>query len=199
MKLYLIRHGESMANLKNAHAGWAQVPLSPKGFEQAKLAGHFLRKIEFDKIYSSDLIRAKQTALTALPNCEFEETELLREIGVGELSGKTPSECEQQYGKRYTDAHSAFDFTTFGGENSMMHRKRAIDFLNMVSNDDKQCVAAFSHAGTIREMSGHICGGNVPRTAFRISNCTVYGFEYENGVWRISLVLPTEYISIAKE
>lgn len=38
-KLVLIRHGESQWNLENRFTGWVDVPLSPKGIEEAKAAG----------------------------------------------------------------------------------------------------------------------------------------------------------------
>ena len=88
MKLYVIRHGESETNLSGCYTGHLQVPLTEKGIKEAESVHPFLSGINFDKIYSSDLIRAKRTAEAAIPGCVYEETPLLREVDLGELSGK---------------------------------------------------------------------------------------------------------------
>ena len=67
MKLYMIRHGQSTANAQHLHAGWAQIPLTDQGMEQARIAGRLLAGIQFDSIYVSDLLRAQQTLTAALP------------------------------------------------------------------------------------------------------------------------------------
>ena len=66
--------------------GWLDVHLADKGKDDAKKAGDFLKRISFDKIYSSDLIRARETAEIAIPGCRYEISELLREINVGSLA-----------------------------------------------------------------------------------------------------------------
>ena len=42
MRIYVIRHGQSEANLVVAHAGWNQVPLTEKGVAQAKAVIFFI-------------------------------------------------------------------------------------------------------------------------------------------------------------
>ena len=67
MFVYVIRHGESETNLSKKWTGWLDVQLTEKGYEDAKKAAGYLKGISFDKIYTSDLMRAKQTAQTAFP------------------------------------------------------------------------------------------------------------------------------------
>ena len=59
--LVLVRHGQSQWNLENRFTGWVDVPLSPKGREEATSAGKKLKDIRFDTIYVSHLMRAIQT------------------------------------------------------------------------------------------------------------------------------------------
>jgi len=61
MNAYLVRHGQSLGNLQNLHQ-WPGAPLSPKGREQAKILAKRLTNIPIDIIYTSPLVRAKQTA-----------------------------------------------------------------------------------------------------------------------------------------
>jgi broad specificity phosphatase PhoE len=66
MKIFLVRHGQSLANKKRIHQGngdeWKNTPLSNTGKTQARKIAEKLKNENFDKIYSSSLKRAKQTA-----------------------------------------------------------------------------------------------------------------------------------------
>ena len=68
VKLVLLRHGESVWNKLNIFTGWTDIPLSKLGIKQAIEAGKKLKKakIEFDVIYTSELVRAHQTLYYAL-------------------------------------------------------------------------------------------------------------------------------------
>ena len=60
-QLVLIRHGESQWNLENRFTGWVDVPLSPKGEQEARNAGKKLHAFQFDCAFTSVLMRAKET------------------------------------------------------------------------------------------------------------------------------------------
>ena len=90
MKLYMIRHGQSETNGKGLWTGWRDVSLTEKGCEDAKAAREVLKDVPFDKVYSSDLLRAHNTAkphaeLRGLEVCDSSE---LREIYAGLWEGK---------------------------------------------------------------------------------------------------------------
>lgn len=72
MVIYVVRHGQSTANASATLAGWAQVPLTEKGVQQALQTRSLLQDIRFDKVISSDLLRAVQTAENALPGYEIQ-------------------------------------------------------------------------------------------------------------------------------
>lgn len=65
-QLILLRHGESEWNKRNLFTGWVDVPLSPKGIEEALAAGIALSEIPIDVIITTTLIRAQMTALLAM-------------------------------------------------------------------------------------------------------------------------------------
>ena len=96
MKLYVIRHGESESNREKLWTGWANPPLTERGKEEARLAGKLISGISFDRIFSSDLERAVQTAKCAIDGCVPEELEVLREINVGTLEGKPLSVLNEE-------------------------------------------------------------------------------------------------------
>lgn len=102
-KLVLIRHGESQWNLENRFTGWVDVPLSPKGIEEAKAAGKKLTGYTFDRAFSSVLARANETlrliletiGQTAIP---VEKDKALNERMYGELQGLNKAETAKKYG-----------------------------------------------------------------------------------------------------
>lgn len=181
MKLYMIRHGQSEANLKGEFAGWSPVPLTPKGEEDARAAGRLIRHIPFDKVYSSNLLRAIQTQQLALPEAECEQTPLIREYSVGDLAGRKLNELEGAD----LENRRKLDFAPYGGENSDMVYARVAEFMQMLERSDYENVAAFSHAGVIRIALEYVLGSRPERIIFFAKNGTVNIFEYTNGKWKI--------------
>lgn len=182
MRMYMIRHGESMANAKHLHAGWSQIPLSPKGEKDAQRLAELLKHYTFDKVYSSDLLRAKQTKALALPNTDAAVTKLLREISVGDLAGKHADACLQEYGERYLTDKAARDFRFFGGENREMHFARVKEFMEMAALQEAEEIAVFCHEGTIRCALQY--AGDKDAYKRVLKNCGVYLFEYANSGWQ---------------
>ena len=62
MILYVARHGESVFNIEGRYGGIIDIPLTPKGLEQAKQLVEKLNDINFEIIVTSSLMRARQTA-----------------------------------------------------------------------------------------------------------------------------------------
>ncbi|MBO5700849.1 MAG: histidine phosphatase family protein [Clostridia bacterium] len=180
MKLYLIRHGESETNLAGHYTGWAQVNLTPKGVKDAEGIRPILADVKFDKIFSSDLIRAMKTAETAIPGCTYETTPLLREVNVGNLAHKPFLPPDSPERKLMVDGFKAFD-----GESNAEFRARAKEFLEKVKNLDCDCVAAFTHAGFLRTSLSIIFSANVNTMNFICSNCAIVILELKDGRWML--------------
>ncbi|KAI8074592.1 histidine phosphatase superfamily [Gongronella butleri] len=94
LRITLIRHGNTDANNKRILQGHMDSHLTALGVEQARLAGERLASETFDRIYSSDLTRCKQTsrAISAHhPSVPVEWMYELRECTFGDLDGKSIS------------------------------------------------------------------------------------------------------------
>ena len=186
MKLYLIRHGQSEANINHAHAGQADSPLTEKGRQDAISAGKILKTVSFNKVYTSDLSRAACTQKLALPDAEAEKLSLIREINIGkELEGEIVKACEEKYGESYKKNRDEYNFKPYGGENYEMLEKRAEEFLNMIAEESENRIAAFSHGGFINAVLGLVLGCRVTNVNSLSNNCGVSVFEFKDGKWRL--------------
>jgi len=88
---YIVRHGESEWNSKKLIQGQTpHIPLTNNGKNQAKKLGDKLKSIDFDKVFSSDLLRAKQTAeiITLDKKIVVATIKALRERNFGSYTGK---------------------------------------------------------------------------------------------------------------
>jgi 2,3-bisphosphoglycerate-dependent phosphoglycerate mutase len=97
--LCLIRHGETDWNAAKRMQGQLDLPLNARGCAQAQATASALRKHRFDHVYSSDLLRALQTAgpATDLLGLPIQRSPALRERHYGALQGKTYAEFELQH------------------------------------------------------------------------------------------------------
>ncbi|MFR7669931.1 MAG: phosphoglycerate mutase family protein [Collinsella sp.] len=80
--LYLVRHGQTIFNLKRIIQGWSDSPLTQLGCDQAARAGMFLRArgVEPDHAYTSTLHRTEQTIANLWPGLAYERLDGLREV-----------------------------------------------------------------------------------------------------------------------
>ena len=178
MKIYVVRHGQSEANVEDRYAGWRAVSLTALGRQQAEMARENLAGVAFDRVYCSDLQRAKETAAIALPGSIPIYTPALREIGVGKLDGLTIAACEKRYGQVYLDAERRQDFSAFGGETGEEMRQRIHGLLAEVEKlQNVENVALIGHEGTVREMLNYVLGTVIPLEHIEIQNASVSVFS----------------------
>lgn len=122
--LVLVRHGESQWNLENRFTGWVDVPLSPKGIEEAKAAGKKIKaeKIHFDMAYTSALKRAQETLRFMLEELgqtqiPVEKDPALNERHYGDLQGLNKAETAKKYGDAQVKIwRRSYDVAPPGGE-----------------------------------------------------------------------------------
>lgn len=95
-KLILLRHGQTTFNERNLMCGQFNAPLTQLGEDQARNAGEIISAYTFDKIYSSSLSRAFNTASIALSPAKpaIEKRDELREMDAGDFSGRSLTDPE---------------------------------------------------------------------------------------------------------
>jgi broad specificity phosphatase PhoE len=151
-----VRHGESEANAARRYAGQTDSPLTARGREQAKAVAAALRDIRFDRVISSDLSRARDTAevIARDHGVTVEVFPELREIDVGEAAGRA-----------IEDAKTRFDwgpgrFVQWpGGESLEDVRDRVVSALDrIVAASPGQRICVVGHGGVTRILVSHVLG-----------------------------------------
>ena len=133
-RLVLLRHGESQWNLENRFTGWVDVPLSPKGIEEAKQAGEKLRGFRFDRAFTSVLTRANETLRFVLEaigqtTIPIEKDKALNERMYGDLQGLNKAETAKKYGDAQVKIwRRSYDVKPPGGESLKDTAERALPY-----------------------------------------------------------------------
>ena len=133
-RLVLLRHGESQWNLENRFTGWVDVPLSPKGIEEAKQAGEKLRGFSFDRAFTSVLTRANETLRFVLEaigqtTIPIEKDKALNERMYGDLQGLNKAETAKKYGDAQVKIwRRSYDVKPPGGESLKDTAERALPY-----------------------------------------------------------------------
>ncbi|MBQ2735092.1 MAG: histidine phosphatase family protein [Clostridia bacterium] len=155
--LIVVRHGYSEGNREQRFVGHGEVPLTAIGREQAICTAEYLKDYKIDRIYSSDLIRAMQTAIPTakmhgLPIYPMEE---LREIFAGDWEGGNYADLLEKYPESYGKwIHDIGNAHPDGGEGVVEMTARVFSAVDrIIKENEGKCVAIFTH-GTPARMLG---------------------------------------------
>ncbi len=101
--IFIVRHGETKLNKQVVFRGQLDVELNDTGLEQAHLAGKRFKDIRIDKVYSSPLKRAYQTAeaIAEHHNLEIEINESMNDMNLGIWQGLPKKEVAEKYPEQW--------------------------------------------------------------------------------------------------
>ncbi|HMF57263.1 MAG TPA: histidine phosphatase family protein [Pyrinomonadaceae bacterium] len=161
-RVLLIRHGQSEGNAERRFGGHTATPLSERGRRQAEATARALASENFSAIYSSDLLRAVETAepLAHVANLPIEKTDAFRERSVGVMEGLTFEEAAELHPEQYSALlRRDFEHVILGGESYRQLLDRASRVLDRAIEENRGGrIAIFSHTGTICILTLHIMG-----------------------------------------
>lgn len=162
-KIIIVRHGESLGNAQLMFLGHTDLDLSDLGHSQAIVTAKHLSNLKIDKVYSSDLLRAYNTAIphAKMRGLSVETRPNLREVYVGEWEGKNCFEIAEIYGDLYTvDWHKKYGTFVFPGGDSVLDAgKRFLDELLVLCKENiGKTILIASHGAVIRSSWAMICG-----------------------------------------
>ncbi|MFH1753456.1 MAG: histidine phosphatase family protein [Candidatus Omnitrophota bacterium] len=151
-KLILIRHGETTYNKENRYCGISDPELNNTGVAQAESLGRRVRGLKVEKVYSSDLRRAVQTASIAFNVEAVEHLPDFREIDFGIFESLRYDEIIKKHKEHYINwTTNLIHGRIPQGEtlSELFDRVRA--GLSRLLSQNKYSVAALvSHGGPIR-------------------------------------------------
>jgi broad specificity phosphatase PhoE len=101
--ILLVRHGESLGNANREFLGHTDKDLSELGYRQAEITASYLSWLKIDSVYSSDLLRAHNTAKphAELRGIDVYDSRNLREIYAGIWEGKKMKDIIAEYADFY--------------------------------------------------------------------------------------------------
>lgn len=199
IKLYFIRHGETEWNITGRYQGSADVSLSEKGRAQAADTTECFRPVHLDGIFSSNLVRAADTArgIADTHHMPVKINPELRELDFGKWEGLTFTEIEKRWpGALDTMYDSPSKLIIEGGETFPHMQVRAMHAIRqIIALGDGKTYAIVSHGGTIRTI---ICGLlDLPLDKawdFRQANANISCIEYYGGRNWLSLLNSTSHL-----
>lgn len=162
LRLYLIRHGEVEVAAAGKLLGFTDPALSDHGLEQAGRLAENLACTQLSAIYSSDLLRARQTAdaIAERHRMKVRPRAALREINMGEWEDRTiaavHAEAPERVEQLFTDPAS---FRYPGGESFPNFTARVQATLEqlMVTHQSGE-IAIIAHGGVCRAIIGSVLG-----------------------------------------
>jgi probable phosphoglycerate mutase len=180
-QLVLVRHGQTVANVRRVWQGWTEGQLTPLGVQQGEATARDLAAAGegFDALYSSPLRRAWRTAgiLGQALGLSPRPHEGLKEIWFGEIEGLT----SDAFAARYPEVHRRWSkkedlsFTWPGGENRTAFHRRAWGALEeIVTRHEGQSIVVVAHGGTLRAILAHLFPEQLGQWwAYELGNCSL--------------------------
>jgi len=177
--LTLVRHGQTDWNLSRRIQGSTDIPLNDTGRADAHAAAERLAAGTHHAVYSSPLLRARETAQIiadrlGLPLGEAVPDVREREFGEGE--GMLVKEYISAYGDWHAEVPGAESLDAVGD--------RAIAAMHRIARASRrrtapiaESVIVVAHGGVIRAVIDHVSGGTLPRTGEVLANGSAHRFE----------------------
>lgn len=200
LNVYLIRHAETDFNKNNS--GFLQsnnIKLNIYGIIQLKDLSKRLKKIKFDKIYSSNLPRAKQTTENVFgkENKNIVLDKRLREYAHGSVSPDS-EEWKKRYKELLESGYPREEIRPFGGENIWDLIKRIKSFLKSIEKLNGN-IAIVAHSGT-NETLINLSQKRKKENFLKIKqdNACINHLKYENNKWNILMINDTKHLENLK-
>ena len=164
-QLVLIRHGQSQWNLENRFTGWIDIPLSPKGEEEARKAGEKIKGFKFDKVYTSALQRAIKTyeiaaEVAGFNNIPVEKDKALNERMYGDLQGLNKDDTRKKFGAEQVQIwRRSYDIGPPNGESLRDTAARVLPYWHSHIEPDLKAgknILIVAHGNSLRALIMHL-------------------------------------------
>jgi probable phosphoglycerate mutase len=186
--LYIVRHGATDWNQSKCIQGQLDTPLNGAGRSQAALAAKRLAALGATALYSSDLLRAYETAqiIAQAVDLPIIQKPGLREMHFGAWQGLTVDQiCERDpdlYAARRERPH---DVPPPGGEVWRLFYQRSVKSIHDILHaTDAERVIITTHSGVCTVLGLEALGlGYAGKRTFGNANCAIHTIAIENHRW----------------
>ena len=185
-KIIMVRHGQSVANQQERFAGYSNFNLTELGEQQASRAAEYLadKGIIPDVIYSSDLMRAHNTALPFSKkfNLPINDTPTLREISAGKWEGMRFVDINEQYPQDWAVWKNDFaNSRCTDGESAKELYRRIVSAVTAIAKENiGKTILITTHATPVRAIDCYSRGlgeNGLGEVKF-VRNASISIFEY---------------------
>jgi alpha-ribazole phosphatase len=160
MKLILIRHGETKGNEDGVYQGTLNLSLSEKGINQCLEVKNKLKNFKVDKVYSSTLKRAFESASIIFNEGNIQIVDDFREIDFGSWEGlhyRTISMEQKEAYDQFIKDYKTFTFPE--GENfNHFYNRITKAFSDIAKKNKDKTIAIVAHGGTIKSILCELLG-----------------------------------------
>jgi 2,3-bisphosphoglycerate-dependent phosphoglycerate mutase len=186
----LIRHGETAWNIEHRMQGQEDSPLTALGLRQAECLGQRLADEPIDRLYSSDLPRAYNTAREIGDPHRLEPLvdAALRERHFGVFQGLTVDEIRREFPDEFARHISGDpDFVIPEGESRRQFWERSVDALERIREACRgQRVVVVLHGGVLNILVKHVLGMPIgTSTPFTLFNAAINRVRYDGDGWKL--------------
>lgn len=181
MKLYLIRHGQTVWNVEGKVQGSTDIPLDETGIMQAGLVAAGLKPCQVKRVYCSRQKRAVQTAQIIGEGLAAEviPTEGLHEVGFGLWEGLTWEAIGKTYPQTYEKWKKNPSKTVpEGGESLESVFSRCSAAMNRILENETEDAAIVAHGAILSHIITYLLKDNLPKQEIIVDNSSITTLEY---------------------
>lgn len=178
MRLWLVRHGETEANVAGLYSGHAPTPLTPRGIAQAQTLRTLLAEVPFDQVLCSALERAQHTARLVLESRDIplQTLPLLNEMFFGDWEMRHHRDLSVEDAVNYAawcqDWQNAVPTNGEGFQQFSQRVQQVINALDAYQHHSN--VLIVSHQGVLSLLIASLL--NMPAAS-------LWNFRVEQGAW----------------
>ena len=189
-EIILIRHGETEWNSQLRMQGHSNSALSEVGRGQIQALGEWMKNVSFDHIYSSDSLRARQTAeaITQYSGDTLQFDQRIREKNLGVFEGLTSIEARERHPEIYRLFKTGgANYVIDEGESTQQVLDRALEFIEEIRlRHPEKRVVMVTHGGVVRVLMKYALGISIDApTSFLIKNTGIFRLVW-NEKWLVS-------------
>lgn len=178
MRVYIVRHGQTVFNVKKRIQGWCDSPLTSDGIQQAKDTHEKLKDIDFEWGYSSTSERAMDTLDLIIGQRKIHKSHRkdLKEIHFGQFEGESDDYVFHEL------KLNREDLPQYGGESPIQAVTRVEKALFEISKKHEGNVLVVCHGGIMSNLLKRYAPYIIDQLGYPMPNCTVLVFDVSDSI-----------------